>query len=212
MAVFSFVYGNPLRLINGYDSFGNTCGVRHNQKYSGFTMSGLDTSDKPNLFFLDIKELRQTLKICVRECPTRTIHNRQELYSYYKDTDSQLCRYDFNMTLLLSPNEQQRKPSTLSSAADTNYFDFLGPCPPFPVYESSPVLHRCIPSGKQAPGEQVRDMYDLVNSWSVTQQLFGDLYVTWPVIAIMCLCALREYTKPIKQRRHVLSTVLTGQT
>lgn len=195
VAVFSFVYGNPLRLINGYDSFGNTCGVRHNQKYSGFTMSGLDTSEKPNLFFLDIKELRQTLKICVRQCPTRTIQNRQDLYSYYKDTNSQLCRYDFNMTLLLAPEgrpPQTQSSSSATAAAEMNYFDFLGPCPPFPVYESSPVLHRCIPTGQSAPGEQVRDMYDLVNSWSVTQQLFGDLYVTWPVIAIMCLCALRE--------------------
>lgn len=145
-------------------------------------MSGLNTLDKPNLFFLDVKELRQTLKICVRECPSRTINNRNELYTYYKDTDSKLCRYDFNMTLLLG-----------AESKNMNYFDFLGPCPTFPVYESTPVLHRCIPTGKSAPGEQVRDMYDLVNSWSVAQQLFSDLYVTWPIIVVMCFSALREY-------------------
>lgn len=181
MAVFSFVYGNPLRLINGYDSFGNTCGVQHNQKFSGFPLSGLNTLDKPNLFFLDVTELRQTLKICVRECPSRIIHNREDLYRYYLDTDSKLCRYDFNMTLMLGVQPK-----------DMNYFDFLGPCPPFPVHESTAVLHRCIPSGKQAPMQQVRDVYDVVNSWSVAQQLFGDLYVTWPIIALMAFTALRK--------------------
>lgn len=181
VAVFSFVYGNPMRLINGYDSFGNTCGVRHNQKFSGFPMSGLDTSDKPNLFFLDIKELRQTLKICVRECPSRTIENREELYKYYQTTNSQLCRYDFNMSLLLQKDQPGMQ-----------FFDFLGPCPTFPVYESTPVLHRCIPSGESTPVEQVHDMYDLVNSWSVAQQLFSDLYVTWPIIVMMCFTALRK--------------------
>lgn len=124
MAIFSFVYGNPLRLINGYDSFGNTCGVRNNDKFSNIKLSGLNTIDKPNLFFLDIKELRQTLKICVKDCPNRVIKNRGELYNYYKETNSQLCRYDFNMTLLLEPERR-----------DLQYFDFLGPCPTFPVYE-----------------------------------------------------------------------------
>lgn len=182
MAIFSFVYGNPLRLINGYDSFGNTCGVKHNEKYTNFKLSGLNTLDKPNLFFLDIKELRQTLKICVKECPSRRIENRQELYNYYTDTKSQLCRYDFNMTLLL---QSERK--------DMKFFDFLGPCPNFPVYQSTPVLHRCIPNGRNAPKDQVRDMYDLVNSWSAAQQFLSDLYVTWPLILIMCFGALRKF-------------------
>lgn len=136
VAIFSFVYGNPLRLINGYDSFGNTCGVKNNEKFSNFKLSGLNTIDRPNLFFLDVKELKQTLKICVKECPSRLINNKNELYNYYQDTSTSLCRYDFNMSLLL---EADRK--------DLIFFNFLGPCPPFPVYESTPVLHRCIPTG-----------------------------------------------------------------
>lgn len=62
----------------------------------------------------------------------------------------------------------------------------------FLIY-STPVLHRCIPTGKNAPGEQVRDMYDLVNSWSAAQQLLSDLYITWPIILIMCFGALCKY-------------------
>lgn len=179
VAIFSFVYGNPLRLINGYDSFGNTCGVKNNEKFSSLQLSGLNTIDRPNLFFLDVKELRQTLKICVKECPTKLINNKNELYNYYQDTSTSLCRYDFNMSLLQGPDRK-----------DLKLFDFLGPCPPFPVYESTPVLHRCIPTGQNAPGEQIRDMYDLVNSWSAAQQLLSDLYITWPLIILMSVGAL----------------------
>lgn len=60
------------------------------------------------------------------------------------------------------------------------------------VQYSTPVLHRCVPTGKNAPGEQIRDMYDLVNSWSAAQQLLSDLYVTWPTIVVMCFTALRK--------------------
>jgi solute carrier family 44 protein 1 (choline transporter-like protein) len=46
IAAFAYVYGDPLKLINGYDSFGNTCGVPNNEKMGGLELSGLDTSDK----------------------------------------------------------------------------------------------------------------------------------------------------------------------
>lgn len=122
--MFAFVYGNPVRLINGFDSFGNTCGVKHNERFQNFKLSGLNTIDKPNVFFLDIKEWRQTLKLCVKSCPNRTLTNTNDLYQFYKDTKSQLCRYDFNMSFLNQPI-----PNNLM------YFNILGPCPELPVYE-----------------------------------------------------------------------------
>lgn len=122
--MFAFVYGNPVRFINGYDSFGNTCGVKSNERFQNVNLSGQNTIDKPNVFFLDVMELRQTLKICVKKCPTRLIDNKDELYRFYKDSDSQLCRYDFNMSLL-----EQPVPTHM------NYFNILGPCPVFPVYK-----------------------------------------------------------------------------
>lgn len=64
---------------------------------------------------------------------------------------------------------------------------------------SSPVLHRCIPTGKNAPGEQVVEMYDLVNSWSAAQQALSDLYVTWPFILLMSFGALRKFTLRVNQ-------------
>lgn len=113
-----------MRLINGFDSFGNTCGVKTNEHFADFKLSGINTIDRPYVFFLDIREWRQTLKICVKKCPTRKINSAKELYLFYKDTNSQLCRYDFNMSLLDMPIPN-----------DLTYFNILGPCPELPVYE-----------------------------------------------------------------------------
>lgn len=74
------VYGNPLRLINGYDSFGNTCGVESNERYQDLPLSGMNTLAKPYVFFLDIKHLRETLKLCVEECPNKKVSSKAELF------------------------------------------------------------------------------------------------------------------------------------
>ncbi|XP_030375128.1 CTL-like protein 1 isoform X2 [Scaptodrosophila lebanonensis] len=173
IAIFAFVYGNPLRIINGYDTFGNTCGVKQNERIFNSPLSGLDTHDKPDVFYFDVKELKKSLKICVKQCPTKTLTQRNELVQYYRDTGTQLCRYDFDMTQITSA----------ALANDNSFFNYLGPCPSFPVQESSPVLHRCVPKGKSA---QVKDMYDMLNSWDVAQQFLGDIYTTWHIIAAIC--------------------------
>ncbi|KAL7732019.1 hypothetical protein ACLKA6_015782 [Drosophila palustris] len=168
IAIFSFVYGNPLRLINGYDSFGNTCGVKNNEHFQNFPLSGKNTLDKPDLFYFNIKELKQSLKICVKSCPKRTISEPNDLLRYFTETGTQLCKYDYNM-------QQLEKMSKTDKT-----FNTLGPCPTFPVYESSAVLHRCVP--KQSSTE----MIDLLNNWDVAQQFLGDIYSTWHIIALVC--------------------------
>lgn len=56
---------------------------------------------------------------------------------------------------------------------------------------STAVLHRCIPTGHEA----IQEAYDIVNSWSIAQQLFNDLYTTWPTIVMMCFAAFSMSTK-----------------
>uniref|UniRef100_A0A034VZ78 Choline transporter-like protein n=1 Tax=Bactrocera dorsalis TaxID=27457 RepID=A0A034VZ78_BACDO len=171
IAIFSFVYGNPLRVINGYDSFGNTCGVKRNEKFTNFPLSGMNTIDKPQLFYFDFKNPRQSIKICVKECPSRNITDVQELYRYYMDTNTKLCRYDFNMDTILNTNSKNID----------EYFNYLGPCPKLPIYEESPVLHRCMPKGNNA-----KELYNLLNSWDIAQQFLADIYSTWHIVAIIC--------------------------
>lgn len=47
IAASAYVYGNPLRLINEYDSFGNVCAFDKNEKLADFNLSGANTKDKP---------------------------------------------------------------------------------------------------------------------------------------------------------------------
>lgn len=125
IAAFSFVYGNPVRIINGYDSFGNTCGTKYNRKMTNDQFSGLDTSDKPFLLFYDIKELRRSLKTCVKECPTRTLKTVEEIPIYYKDTKNNICIYGFNYSNF-----------TYTSTIDKKMLSGpFGPCPVVPIYE-----------------------------------------------------------------------------
>ncbi|KAK0083622.1 hypothetical protein PV325_008487 [Microctonus aethiopoides] len=172
IAAFALVYGNPLRLINGYDSFGNTCGMKNNAKFGRMELSGQDTSDKPFLFFWDMKEIKQSLKICVKKCPDRTMNNMNDVCKFYKDTGSQLC-HD-------SPH------GGFSACNNGNAKNMTGYCPKLPIYESTPILNRCIPkSVKDVTTNLVYNLYSILNSWDVLEQILGDLYKTWREILVL---------------------------
>lgn len=141
------------------------------------------------MFFFDLKEIKQSLKLCVKECPKRQIDNARDLYSYYKAEGSQYCRYDFDMNKL---NDGQL------SSTDAMVFDFTGPCPKLPIYEGAPLLHRCIPTGKNAPLKEVKELYSIISSWDFVEQTARDLYKSWHIIALICFISL------------VLSVILIG--
>lgn len=72
-----------------------------------------------------------------------------------------------------------------------------------------------MPTGKNAPGETVREAYDFLNSWTATQQLLSDIYTTWPVIALMCGAAFgmmnlhyQVYEPILNIYRHILFSLL----
>lgn len=184
IAAFALVYGSPLRLRNGYDSYGNTCGVKKNEKIGDIALSGLDTSDKPYLFYLDIKNLRQSLQICVKQCPDRNINTLHDLKSFMNRTGSSLCTYDFDIFKL---DEEK-----LRIAESTDSFTKpLGPCPTLPVYFSGSVLHRCVPKPvNELISGFVGELYGLLNSWDTIEQVLSDLYETWDTILALCFLAL----------------------
>ncbi|XP_011501769.1 PREDICTED: CTL-like protein 1 [Ceratosolen solmsi marchali] len=167
IAAFSFVYGDPIRLVNGYDSFGNTCGVKNNQKFGSMELSGQDTNDKPYLFFMDVANIMQSLKICVKKCPHRSLFNMHDVCNFYEETGSQLCH---------------DKPGSGFSACkgNGNTKNITGSCPVFPVHESKPILNRCIPKAVTSATKSVAsNVYGLINSWDIFEQILGDLYKTW---------------------------------
>ncbi|XP_011296701.1 CTL-like protein 1 [Fopius arisanus] len=176
IAAFALVYGNPLRLINGYDSFGNTCGTQNNPKFGDMELSGQDTSDKPYLFFLDVKDLHQSLKICVKKCPDRTMNYTSEVCQFYKRTGSQLCH--------------DRPEIGFTACSDNGNHNKTEYCPRLPVHESIPILNRCVPkAAKEIPSSLVYNLYSLLNSWDIFEQILGDLYKTWREILALSFLA-----------------------
>jgi solute carrier family 44 protein 1 (choline transporter-like protein) len=179
-----------LRLINGYDSFGNTCGVsdnRNNADSSYGKAAGIDTSDKPYVFFFNLKEIQKSLKICVKQCPAVQLNSSSELLTYYREQDTSYCRYDFDMNKLTNARNN-----------DELIFHLTGPCPEFPIYQGTPIFHRCIPSGKNAPLKEAQELFNVVSNWSFVEQTARDLYKSWKIIALICVLSL------------VLSVILIG--
>ncbi|XP_049866141.1 choline transporter-like 1 isoform X2 [Pectinophora gossypiella] len=175
VAAISFVYGNPQRLINGYDSFGNTCGVKNNKKFINFPLAGISTEDKSYLFFMDVNNLRQSLKICVKQCPNKKLDSFTEIQKFYRDTGSSLCSYEIHLNNV-TRNEKLH-----------NYY---GPCPTLPVPDTFPLLNRCFPKSAKDLAEKVfTDFYDLLNSWDTIEQMLSDLYSSWKEMIICVIIA-----------------------
>ncbi|CAH4019616.1 unnamed protein product [Pieris brassicae] len=194
VAAIAFVYGNPQRLINGYDSFGNTCGVANNKKLINFPLAGISTVDKPYLFFMDIKELRKSLKICVKKCPSKKMETFTDIQTFYKETGSSLCRYDINLN------------TTTNNHGLNNY---IGPCPVLPVYESFPLLNRCFPkTAKEVAQKVFTDFYDLLNSWDTIEQMLSDLYNSWKEM-IICVIIAFIFSLIMVSILHLLATLVS---
>ncbi|XP_065212382.1 choline transporter-like 1 [Planococcus citri] len=173
VASFAFVYGNPLRLTNGYDSFGNVCDSDDNYEYqlADFNFSVTETTDKKYLFFMDYENTRQSLQICVKQCPDRDMFSLNDIEDFYKRTGSLLCRYGSDFKFLREAN------FPINSS--------FGPCPTLPVYKSSPILNRCVPDVAKDVG-----IYFLNESWNFVEELVGDLYRTWRWILWLTLISV----------------------
>ncbi|KAI5645199.1 plasma-membrane choline transporter domain-containing protein [Phthorimaea operculella] len=176
VAAVSFVYGNPQRVTNGYDSFLNTCGVKNNKKFIDFPLAGISTVDKPYLYFMDVKNLKNSLKVCVKQCPTKKLETLNDIQSFYRQTGSNLCRYDINLN------------NVTTSTPDLH--NFYGPCPVLPVYETFPLLNRCFPKSTKELAEKVfTNFYNLLNSWDNIEQMLSDLYSSWKEMIICVIIA-----------------------
>lgn len=129
---------------------------------------------------MDIKELQRSLKICVKECPNKKMESMNDLQNFYRETGSNLCRYDISL-------------NNLTSTSNLN--SYIGPCPTLPVYESFPLLNRCFPKSAQDLAKRVfTDFYDLLNSWDTIEQMLSDLYSSWKEMIICVIVAFSKYS------------------
>ena len=123
--------GSSWRFIHRSDSFGNICGHRNcrieNVELSRLDLNWLDLNwleltwleltwidlnwldlnwldltDKPYLFHLDYSRLNDTSRICVKKCPDRQLNNLADIYIFYTQTGSSLCRYIIIFLLMIN--------------------------------------------------------------------------------------------------------------
>lgn len=184
VAVWSFISGNPSRLIQGYDSFGNICGKK-NKKIEGVSWSGMDMRSKSYLFHLNPLNVSYTMKICVSQCADRNLTGDGELAIFYQRTGSSLFRYDYD----LNDKEPERYYSKI------NRYDIMtnrnkdeergfGPGPKVPVTKQRPLLNRCVGTDRIKLGNSlINNAYSYIKNLEVPQKIVSDIYASWRSIA-----------------------------
>lgn len=154
--------------------------MKTNKKLLNLPIAGIGTEDKSYLFFMDVKHLRRSIKICVKKCPNKQLDTLNDIRNFYRETGSNLCRYDINLNNVSAP------PKDLHGT--------IGPCPILPVYDSFPLLNRCVPNkAKDLAEKVVSDFYELLNSWDTIEQMLSDLYSSWKEMIICVIIAFSKY-------------------
>lgn len=180
IAAFAFVIGDPTRLAYGQDSFGNTCG-KQNEELGNMTFSGMDMTDRPYLFFLNMSNLRQSLKICVKKCPNKELKHKDDIKEFEESTGSRLCRYDIATYMersTLYPDVNETDDSNVNK-----YFIHVAEknghyaCPLPPVYATKPLFNRCIPLPvANVASDLIYSIYAYLNNFDTIQQVVSDIF------------------------------------
>ncbi|GFU26037.1 CTL-like protein 1 [Nephila pilipes] len=177
IAAFAIVIGNPTRLAYGQDSFGNTCGMK-NEELGNMTFSGMDMTDRPYLFFLNMTNLYHSLKICVKKCPDKTLWDDNDIQNFESETGSHLCRYD----IVKFMGRSALYPAVRNETVD-KYFLHVEEknghyaCPKPPVIATKSLFKRCVPLPvANFAGDIIYSVYAYLNSFDTIQQVVSDIY------------------------------------
>lgn len=123
--------------------------------------------------------MKKSLQICVKKCPDHQLNDMNDVCKFYDTTKSQLChdKPGSGFSACKDPYRGSRKNTT-------------GSCPVFPVYDSKPILNRCIPKAVTEVTKSIAsNLYGVLNSWDTIEQVLGDLYKTWREILALSFLA-----------------------
>lgn len=191
IAAFAFVIGNPTRLAYGTDSFGNICGMQ-NEKLGNMTFSGMDMTDRPYLFFLNMTNLHHSLKICVKKCPGKTLVDDNDIREFERDFGSHLCRYDIAKFM----GRSDLYPVVGNDTVDRFFLHVEEKnghyaCPVPPVYATKSIFKRCIPlPAANFASDIVYSIYSYLNSFDTIQQVVSDIYAVKLQILYMVILSI----------------------
>ncbi|KAL8598964.1 hypothetical protein ACOMHN_006774 [Nucella lapillus] len=175
VGLFSVTKGDAFRLVYGTDSYGNTCDEDNTDRATpGVPYSGQNLKGRPYVFFMDVEDPDHSLTLCVNQCPGKQLTSREDIFRFSEQTGSLLCRYDLQPVEYFLHNNSQ-----------------AGPCPQLPVYESQPLLNRCIPVHIRAfPKWMSTNIIAFLNKAHIFQKVLGDLYSSWQEMIAFCFVAL----------------------
>lgn len=183
-SVWSFIAGNPSRLIQGYDSFGNICGQR-NKKIDGISWSGMNMQSKPYVFHMNPLNVSYTMKICVSQCADRNFSGDGDMLLFYQRTGSSLFRYDYDLNER-NPEVFYKGISRLEILSRRSRDESLGfgPGPKTPVTKQRPILNRCVGTEKIKLGNSlINNVYSYIKNMDVAHKIVSDIYASWRNIA-----------------------------
>nr|XP_053655947.1 choline transporter-like 1 [Cherax quadricarinatus] len=144
----------------------------------------IDVTDYKYVLFFDVRDLSVSLKVCIKQCPDVTLHTLQDIHDFYNRTGSKLCRYDYNMyDEDVSWVESSNNPPLNASL-------LLAKCPTLPVFQSNPVLNRCVPLKGEGPKGVLYNLYGYLNTMDILEQVLADLYASWRLILIFMFITL----------------------
>jgi len=159
--------GGLVRLINGFDSYGNVCNQQNSKKLNSTDYNGIDTSDRKYVLFFDFLNPKESIKACVSKCPDKTLSTESEFRAF--TTTNSLCLYNV-------------------SAGDYN----KKLCPTLPVHKTFELFNRCIPDLQSLVPKNNTTVNILMkyfnDEWISTIVL--QLYSEATVMGYLCLIAL----------------------
>ncbi|XP_055910834.1 choline transporter-like 1 [Eupeodes corollae] len=93
IAVISINNSGYNAIIKGHDSFGNICGSKDNVNYANFSQSGLDTTQLPYLYYMDIFNIPLVFKICLENCFIDTHYFHEVAIDFWREFENYRCDY-----------------------------------------------------------------------------------------------------------------------
>ncbi|XP_055842220.1 choline transporter-like 1 [Episyrphus balteatus] len=179
--VFSIINENYAAVINGADSFGNICNQANKKHFKNFSLSGTDTSNKPYLFYFDIKNFNGLVKICVEHCHYGgLVLFLVPIHEYQEDYSIQFCFYDLNVLKeAFVPEDDER----YDERYDEPLMSRRGPCP-LMVSKSIHFKNRCLIDDEEH--DVLKQSYALLNSGGIDQSFFIAIYQSWTYVVILC--------------------------
>uniref|UniRef100_F1KTR1 Choline transporter-like protein n=1 Tax=Ascaris suum TaxID=6253 RepID=F1KTR1_ASCSU len=177
VAAFAILRGDAFRIVNGVDSFGNTCGRKNMPLVLSansttdpvfFPLSGQDMTDKKFLFPLDIRHPFNSTWICVNVCPNRTVASN--FVEFHTQTNYSYCS----------------APVGLDGVSRKRY------CPIGTIYESDgSILSRCIPNDILAMAiDMLSSLHEFIRDQDWLREVVEEVLSVRAEIGALCLLSV----------------------